>query len=414
MPMTGPSSHERSTSDTNGVGQGVPRDNRTPALSHRMKHDKSILALAVSSQYIFAGTQGGEILVSGGEVARELSVLTLSRSTVSTPTSADESSRRTKEAYLACACRRTRSGSSRVRQTQLSMYTSPHCSRYVHVLIFQVWCTSSFKHIYALWSPYDIGDIFCVAYSSLHHTVYLGAQNTSIQWYDLKQKDARPRPALASHPSQRKNRFFDSLGPGGAQTPRPIGADEKPRDAVGGQELQIDSQDIYQFAHFGYVHCMLLGKGILPEAPSEEVLVSGGGDGRILLWRIDPTRGGLISNICALEDGREEGESILSLAREGSFLYSGRFDGEVNVWDLETRQLVRSLKANTGDVHTLTLGAGVLFAGGKSGVVHVSSVGRVIIQPMLMIAEIQRALRDDVDFQSAQRADPCICIHNVR
>jgi di- and tripeptidase len=28
-----------------------------------MKHDKSILALAVSEHYIFAGTQGGEILV---------------------------------------------------------------------------------------------------------------------------------------------------------------------------------------------------------------------------------------------------------------------------------------------------------------------------------------------------------------
>jgi hypothetical protein len=36
---------------------------RTPVLAHRMKHDKSILALVVSSQYIFAGTQGGEILV---------------------------------------------------------------------------------------------------------------------------------------------------------------------------------------------------------------------------------------------------------------------------------------------------------------------------------------------------------------
>ena len=34
-----------------------------PVLSHRMKHDKSILALAVSDHYIFAGTQGGEILV---------------------------------------------------------------------------------------------------------------------------------------------------------------------------------------------------------------------------------------------------------------------------------------------------------------------------------------------------------------
>ena len=107
------------------------------------------------------------------------------------------------------------------------------------------------------------------------------------------------------------------------------------------------------------------------------MLVSGGGDGRIILWRIDPTRGGEISSIYTLEDGREEGESILSLAREGSFLYSGRFDGEVNVWDLETRQLVRSLKASTGDVHTLTLGAGVLYAGGKSGEVQVSMRGSI-------------------------------------
>lgn len=117
---------------------------------------------------------------------------------------------------------------------------------------------------------------------------------------------------------------------------------------------------------------MLLGSGIIPEAPSEEILVSGGGDGRILLWRIDPAQRGAITSLYTLEDGREEGESILSLAREGSFLYSGRFDGEVNVWDLETRQLVRSLKATTGDVHTLTLGAGVLYAGGKTGVMQVS------------------------------------------
>jgi di- and tripeptidase len=156
------------------------------------------------------------------------------------------------------------------------------------------------------------------------------------------------------------------------QTPKPSGKDGRPKDAVGGQELQIDSQDIYQFAHYGYVHCMLLGRGMLPEAPSEEILVSGGGDGRILLWRIHPARGGAISIICALEDGREEGESILSLAREGTFLYSGRFDGEVNVWDLETKQLVRSLKASTGDVHTLTFGAGIMYAGGKSGRMQVS------------------------------------------
>jgi di- and tripeptidase len=157
----------------------------------------------------------------------------------------------------------------------------------------------------------------------------------------------RPRPELASRPSERKNRFFDSLGPGGVQTPKPSATDMRSKDATGGQELQIDSQDVYQFAHYGYVNCMLLGKGILPEAPSEEILVSGG--------------------------GREEGESILSLALEANFLYSGRFDGEVNIWDLQTRQLVRSLKASTGDVSTLTFGGGALYAGGKLGRVQVCS-----------------------------------------
>ncbi|KAF1935766.1 glutathione degradosome [Clathrospora elynae] len=336
MPIAAPS-HNDAIVDTDGAEKSVPKANRTPALSHRMKHDKSILTLALSSQYIFAGTQGGELLVYSLDTYERHRVIHAHKGSV----------------LGLC-----------LSQDQKLLFSSAADP------IVNVWCTSTFRHLYALWSPYDIGDIFCVAYSSHHHTVYLGAQNTSIQWYDLKEKDTRPAPTVSSHPSERKNKFFDSLGPGGAQTPKPSGADTRPRDAVGGQELQIDGQDIRQFAHYGYVHCMLLGRGILPEAPSEEVLVSGGGDGRILLWRIDPTQRGAISSIYTLEDGREEGESILSLAREGSFLYSGRFDGEVNVWDLETRQLVRSLKASTGDVHTLTLGAGALYAGGKTGVVQ--------------------------------------------
>jgi di- and tripeptidase len=124
---------------------------------------------------------------------------------------------------------------------------------------------------------------------------------------------------------------------------------------------------------------MLLGKGILPEAPEEEVLVSGGGDGRINIWRIDDENNGAISQVHTLEDGREEGESILCLTRDGSFLYSGRLGGEINVWDLETRQLVRSLKADIGDVLCLSLGGGLLFAGGVKGVVQVcvARIGRL-------------------------------------
>ncbi|KAF2250169.1 glutathione degradosome [Trematosphaeria pertusa] len=323
--------------DSTGLENGPRKTNRAPALSHRMKHDKSILALAVSSKYIFAGTQGGEILVYSLDTYERRRVIEGHRGSVLGLCLSEDQS------------------------LLFSSATDP---------IVNVWCTSAFRRLYALWSPYDVGDIFCVAYSSYHQILYLGAQNTSIQWYDLKEKDLRPPPTLASHPSERKNRFFDSTGPGGVQTPRPHGAEASLKDAVGGQYLEIDKKDIRQFAHFGYVYCMLLGKGILPDAPSEEILVSGGGDGRIVLWRIDAEQGGAISSICTLEDGREEGESILSLAQDGSFLYSGRFDGEVNVWDLETRQLVRSLKAETGDVLTLSLGGGYLFAGGITGLIQ--------------------------------------------
>ncbi|KAH8722852.1 hypothetical protein GQ44DRAFT_774634 [Phaeosphaeriaceae sp. PMI808] len=330
--MTAPAQDDGAAS--NRVEQVEQANSKIPLLVHRMKHDKSILALAVSSQYIFAGTQGGEILVYSLDTYQQQRVIRAHRGSI----------------LGFCL--------SQDKALLFSSATDP---------IVNVWCTSTFRHLYALWSPYDVGDIFCVAYSSYHQTIYLGAQNTSIQWYDIKQKDARPPPAQESRPNHRKNRFFDSLGPGGVRTPKPNSADKRSKDAIGGQGLQIDSHDIHQFAHYGYVHCMLLGEGILPETPSEEVLVSGGGDGRILIWRIDPKKGGALSSICVLEDGREEGESILSLAREGTFLYSGRFDGEVNVWDLETKQLVRSLKATTGDVQTLTFGCGVLFAGGKSG-----------------------------------------------
>jgi WD40 repeat protein len=44
-----------------------------------------------------------------------------------------------------------------------------------------VWDTKTLLRVYSIYSMYDIGDVFCVSYSSTLNTVYLGAQNTSIQ-----------------------------------------------------------------------------------------------------------------------------------------------------------------------------------------------------------------------------------------
>jgi di- and tripeptidase len=67
VPMTAPPPDSDVANSNGGEKQAAPPLHKTPVLAHRMKHDKSILALVVSSQYIWAGTQGGEILVCGTE-----------------------------------------------------------------------------------------------------------------------------------------------------------------------------------------------------------------------------------------------------------------------------------------------------------------------------------------------------------
>lgn len=305
-------------------------------LTHQLKHDKSILVLILSSTSIFAGTEGGDILIYDLETYRRQAVIDgHSGSVLGLCLSQDE-----------------------------QLLFSSAGDRFVNV-----WHTKTLQRVYCIYSTYDVGDVFCVSYCAALQTVYLGAQNTSIQWYDLREKDQRPLPTPSTHPLLREDRFFDSLGPDGMRTPRL--EEDDPKDAKGGQDLEIHRQHIKQYAHFGYVYCMLLAR-IHAQEQYQEVLISGGGDGVVKIWALDTSNSGAITELYALEDSREEGESVLSLAVDGSFLFAGRLSGEVNVWDLETRQLVRSLRCRTGDVLALSVGGGYLFCGGVTGIVEVN------------------------------------------
>lgn len=212
--------------------------------------------------------------------------------------------------------------------------------------------------------------------------MYLGAQNTSIQvgvnicpvevlltavkWYDLAQKDSRQPPDPTSHPLYRNHRFFDSKGPGGLSTPRPASSGEL--RAQGGQVLEIDKNDITQFAHFGYVYCMLLARGISRDDAESEILISGGGDGTIKLWSLHKSARRAIQELCTLENGDN---SVLAMTIDGTFLYSGRLEGDINVWDLDTRQLIRSVKAHSADVLTLAATNKLIISGGSNGYAQV-------------------------------------------
>lgn len=53
------------TGDNNGISANSASVGLQPTLFHKIKNQKSILAVAVSDSHIYAGTQGGELLVRG-------------------------------------------------------------------------------------------------------------------------------------------------------------------------------------------------------------------------------------------------------------------------------------------------------------------------------------------------------------
>ncbi|KAI5852733.1 hypothetical protein DFP73DRAFT_469640 [Morchella snyderi] len=300
-----------------------------PKLLHRVNHRRSILSLAVSKDYVYAGSQTGEILVWSIETFEKVATLEGHQGSVLSLCLAED---------------------------QSLLFSSAGDA------IINIWDSTTFENLYTIYSTFDLGDVFCVAYSPLQHTAYFGAQNTSIQWYDLKVKDSRPCPTLTSHPSHRNHPFFDSKGPGGGAA---LKQEICPRSTTS-QLLETDPENIVQYAHYGYVYCMLL---ISLSASSEigkvgqQILLSGGGDGVVKLWSID-------NNTSRIEQMRElsGGDSgVLSMVVQDSLLYCGLTDGEICIWDLDTCQLIRSVKAHCEDVLTLSIKGNFMFSGSASG-----------------------------------------------
>lgn len=137
-----------------------------------------------------------------------------------------------------------------------------------------------------------------------------------------------------------------------------------------GQDLEIDNEHIIQYAHYGYVYCMLLADGLSKSDTEGEMLISGGGDGTVKMWTLGLKDDG-ITEEQVLENGDN---SVLSMALDGTILYCGLLEGDINVWDLDTRQLVRCVKAHVQDVLTLSVGGGFIYSAGASGAARVGGI----------------------------------------
>lgn len=112
---------------------------------------------------------------------------------------------------------------------------------------------------------------------------------------------------------------------------------------------------------------MLLVRGLIESAPTEEVLLSGAGDGVVKVWRLGEEGSTTPTQIAKLQNG----DSVLSIAVDGSFLYCGLSGGALNIWNLDSHQLVKRIARHTGDLWAVDIIRGIAVCGDSNGIVKV-------------------------------------------
>ena len=298
---------------------------------HRLNAPGSIQAVAVDDDVVFAGTQGGSIVVWSLETYELLATVPAHQ-----------------ESVLGLAFSEDRS----------LLFSTGADS------IVNVWSTESLQRLYSLHSPFEIGDVFCAVHSASTQTLFWGAQNSSIQWYKLSMDSAVRSPL--SVPRTRKHRFFDSLGPGGASNA--MYDEEIVAGSQGGQVMTIPNRNYLPYAHKSYIYSILLVKGLSSRERDDEVLVSGGGDGTIKLWSINNLSS---SGPIQMAKLKTPGSKVLSLAYRGSYLYAGLSEGLAHIYSLASRQLVQKLQLDHGDISQILVSTDSIFCGTSEGWIKV-------------------------------------------
>lgn len=301
-----------------------------PELIHRWRNTSSVLSLAVTDEYIFAGTETGEILVYDFETYEKKGTLAGHQGSVFCLTLT------TDQRYLF-------SGSSDS--------------------IIKVWDVKFLTEVYAIYSVYDIGDIFSIGWAPKHEVLYFGTQNASIQWIKLYERESynvtRDPRGL---PSLRFDKFFDSKGPGEKLSAQQSAIKKEHIKKCNNGEypvalLEVPPTNVVQYAHYGYVYSILVA-----DLGDKEVLISGGGDGTVKVWGLESSDGNL-SEIKSFETDGTIG--VLNLAYSDMFLYCGQYAGIVTMIDLATYQIIRVDKSGSEDIMCLAVNGDCLFKGTK-------------------------------------------------
>ncbi|KAJ6466417.1 hypothetical protein C8R45DRAFT_1021645 [Mycena sanguinolenta] len=317
----------------------------TPPLLHSLRELRSVLSLAASDSYIFCGSQSQDIPVWDKKTFR-----------------LKDSLRGHAGAVLALAYAEDRKW----------LFSSSEDST------VRIWSTTTLKPIYVL-SPYletGAGDLFSLAWSPSLQTIYIGCQNTSLQWYDFDCErfhlsDASASASGTSTP-RKPHKFFDSypqferkpadiFAKNGAKSSRDTSPHSDYTVLPPRAYLDIPPENVIDSAHYGYIYCMTL----FQDGEAGVRLVTGSGDEFVKIWDCSETEP---TELHAFEC---TSGAIYSLVIRDETIYAGCQDGSVKVLDLETKTVVRSIIAQEGiDVLSLSMINSDLYACSANGVVQ--------------------------------------------
>ncbi|GAA5816262.1 hypothetical protein MFLAVUS_009788 [Mucor flavus] len=275
--------------------------------------NNSVLSLAANDKYLFSGSQGSKIHVWDLNTFQLVTVFEGHCGSVLDLTiSADQ------QWLFSC------SGDGTVR----------------------VWDINRLKCSHLIHSCHDVGDIFSVIYAEKSHLLFFGCQNTSMQWYDfgLGPHTTLPHQPMvqdSNQPDTQKTQFFQmfhDLGLNAKQHHDYLFTEET--DLI---QCVICTNQVYVNAHDGYVYCMAYAND-LPNIEGE-VIITGSGDGNIKIWSIQNKS---VQHYQTLTGGDPD-RGILSLAiSEDGYLFCGVQGGHVQIWDLETDDVLSVMAKDSG------------------------------------------------------------------
>ncbi|ODV91090.1 hypothetical protein CANCADRAFT_2807 [Tortispora caseinolytica NRRL Y-17796] len=290
----------------------------TPHRVSTWNHNSSILSLAYTDSYVFAGCQTGEIHVL--DLHSYSSVATLRGHTSSVHSLCINNS------YLI-------SGSSDS--------------------LIMIWNIATLTLEYTVYSIFDIGDIFAIC--PIGEYIYFGSQNASIQWFSI----SRPSYKISSLPALRYDKFFDSKCFHAAKNPTSEPSSDNSEPSLQANTIEVPPSNISRYAHYSYIYDLTYAQ--LPSGIN--YLISAGGDGYANIWSVSDSNNIKLLHSLACSDTA----SVSALAVYNQFLYCATGNGQVKVWDLTTMQPTRSVQVDAEEITSLSIDAKYICAASTSG-----------------------------------------------